>query len=96
MYQEIIEVVAYLVLKKSQSYEGGIMARICDLEQASIALVAAQKERKIGKITIRMDYTSTPGTVICNLKDSVGSISIKGATEIKGLINELERLLGEN
>ncbi len=72
------------------------MARICDLEQASIALVAAQKEKKVGKIRLRMDYTSIPGTVVCNLRDSVGSISIQGATEIKGLINELERLLGEN
>jgi hypothetical protein len=72
------------------------MAKISDLEAASMALVSAQKERKVGKITVRMDYTSTPGTVICNLKDSVGSISIKGATEIKGLINELERLLGDH
>jgi len=72
------------------------MARICDFELASVGMVMAQKEKKVGKIRLRMDYTSTPGTVICNLKDSVGSISIQGATEIKGLINELERHLGEN
>jgi multisubunit Na+/H+ antiporter MnhE subunit len=72
------------------------MAKISDLEAASMALVSAQKEKKVGKIRLRMDYTSTPGTVICNIKDSVGSISIHGATEIKELINELERLLGDH
>jgi hypothetical protein len=72
------------------------MNRICELQQASMALKSAQKERKVGKIKLRMDYSSAPGTVICNIKDGVGSISLQGINEIKGMINELQRLIGQD
>jgi hypothetical protein len=71
------------------------MPRISELERAAIALREAQKERKIGKVKIRMDYQSTPGVVTCHIKDGVGSIHLHGVNEIRGLINELTRLIGE-
>ena len=73
------------------------MTRINELEAYVVAVKQSEKERKIGKtLKARMDFHSTPGTVLYNLTDGVGKISLHGVNEMRNLRDHINECLGES